>query len=156
MLKVGEQVFVPRYGAGTVIALQAKEVFSNVYKYIVIDFLLNNMKLYIPEGRIKFYNIRKISNKEAINSALAVIEQNNKLEEQNWIIRYRNNKAKISSGEILKIAEVIRDLSNIKNEELIPHGEEKILEEAQAMLASEIMLIFNLNSDTAYELLKKS
>lgn len=156
MYKTGEQVFIPRYGAGTIMALKEKENFNSNYNYMVINLLLGNMKLYIPQERIKFYNIRKISSKEAINNALAVIEQDNKIDEDNWIKRYRNNKAKMLTGDIVKIAEVIRDLSNMKNEELMPHGEEKILEEAQNMMASEIMIIFNVNFDTACDLLKKS
>lgn len=155
MLKIGEQIFLPRYGAGIVIAKEENELYGNKYKYVVINFLINDMKYYIPENRLQYYNIREVSDKETINLALSVIEKNNVEIEDNWSKRYRKNKAKIISGDIIKIAEVIRDLKKIKDEELMPHGEVRILEEAENMIASEMMLAFNLGLSTAYDLLKK-
>lgn len=155
MLKIGEQVFVPRYGAGIVTAKEENELYGIKYKYIVINLVINDMKYYIPENRLEQYNIRKVSDKEIINQALAVIEKSNGRIEENWSKRYRKNKSKMLSGDTIKIAEVIRDLNQMKNEELMPHGEEKILEEAENMLASEIMLVFAFDLNTAYDLLKK-
>lgn len=155
MLKIGEQVFIPRYGAGIVTGREENELYGTKYKYIVINLVINNMKYYIPEVSLEHYNIREVSDKEAVNQALTIIEKRNGKIEENWSRRYRKNKTKILSGDIIKIAEVIRDLNQMKNEELMPHGEEKILEEAENMLASEIMLVFALDIGTAYDLLKK-
>lgn len=156
MLKIGEQVFVPRYGGGVVTSIEKGQITDKTYDYLVIEFIINGMKFYIPLERLSVYNIRKISNKKTINKALCIVEQQPEYIDNNWNKRYRKNKEKILSGEILEIAEVIRDLQHIKGVDLMPQGEEKILEEAENMLASEIMLIFNLNFDTAYDLLRKS
>jgi CarD family transcriptional regulator len=156
MSKIGEQVFIPNYGAGVISSLEKGEIDKKTYDYVTIDFIINGMKFYIPIERLNLYNIRKISSKEMINKALIIIEEDAKEIDDNWNRRYRKNKLKILTGDILKTAEVIRDLQYIKKAELMPQGEEKILEEAEEMLASEIMLVYNLKLETAFELLKKS
>ncbi len=156
MSKIGEQVFIPNYGAGVISSLEKGEIDKKNYDYVTIDFIISGMKFYIPIERLNLYNIRKISSKEMINKALIIIEEDAKEIDDNWNRRYRKNKLKILTGDILKTAEVIRDLQYIKKAELMPQGEEKILEEAEEMLASEIMLVYNLKLETAFELLKKS
>ncbi|MDF2503727.1 MULTISPECIES: CarD family transcriptional regulator [Clostridium] len=156
MLKVGEVVFVPKYGAGIVTSIENKELYGKIYNYIVITFVINDMKFYIPKERLNLYSIRAISDKDKINTALKTIDEDITEINNDWIKRYRGNRKKINTGDILKIAEVIRDLYYMKNMEIMPPGEEKILEEAENMIIGEIMMVFNLNIDTAYELVRKS
>ncbi|AGK99247.1 CarD family transcriptional regulator [Clostridium pasteurianum] len=156
MLKVGETIFIPKYGAGIVTSIEDRELYGKVYNYIVITFIINDMKFYIPKERINIYNIRHISGKDEINAALKIIEEDIDEINNDWSKRYRGNRRKINTGNILKIAEVIRDLYYMKDKEIMPPGEEKILEEAANMIVSEIMLVFNLEIDTAYELIRKS
>lgn len=156
MLKVGETIFIPKYGAGIITSIENKELYGRMYNYIVITFIINDMKFYIPRERINMYNIRHISSKDEINAALKIIEEDIDEINNDWNKRYRGNRRKINTGNILKIAEVIRDLYYMKDKEIMPPGEEKILEEAENMIISEIMLVFNLGIDTAYELIRKS
>ena len=69
--------------------------------------------------------------------------------ESNWNNRYRNNKKKIQSGNTEKMCQVIRDLYYLKKEEILPPGEEKILERVEGMVASEIMLVLGLDMEEA-------
>lgn len=156
MLKVGEQVFIPKYGAGIVSSMEDKELDGRIYNYVVITFIVNNMKFYIPKERLNIYSIRAISSKDEINAALRIIEEDIIEINNDWNKRYRRNRKKINTGNILEVAEVIRDLYFIRNMDIMPPGEEKILEEAENMIIGEIMLVFNLKLDTAYEFIRKS
>jgi len=155
MLKVGENTFIAKYGAGIVTSMEGRELYGKTYNYIVITFVVNGMKFYIPKERISMYPIRELSSKDKINCALRIIEDDITEINSDWNKRYRGNRKKINTGNILKIAEVIRDLYYMKDKEVMPPGEEKILEEAENMLVGEIMLVFNLDLNTAYELIRK-
>lgn len=155
MLKVGDNTFIAKYGAGIITSIEDRELYGKVHNYIVITFVVNGMKFYIPKERINIYSIRELSSKDKINYALKVIEEDITEINNDWNKRYRGNRRKINTGDILKIAEVIRDLYYMKDKEIMPPGEEKILEEAENMLVGEVMLVFNLNFDTAYELIRK-
>lgn len=155
MVKAGERIFVSKYGAGIVTSIESKELYGKIYNYVVITFIVNDMKFYIPKERLYIYCIRDISDKDTINSALKIIEEDIIEIDNDWNKRYRENTKKINSGNILKIAEVIRDLHRMKAKELMPPGEERILEEAENMLVGEIMMVFSLTLDTAHELIRK-
>ena len=149
MLNIGEKVFVADYGAGYIQDIESKELSSIKYKYVNIYLLLDNMNFMIPIDKIENYKIRNILNKMELESVLNTISNDSDHIESNWNNRYRSNKKKIQSGDTLKMCEVIRDLYCLRRQEMLPPGEEKILERVEGMIASEIMLVLDLNMEQA-------
>lgn len=149
MLNIGEKVFVADYGAGYIQDIESKELSSIKYKYVNIYLLLDNMNFMIPIDKIENYKIRNILNKMELELVLNTISNDSDHIESNWNNRYRSNKKKIQSGDTLKMCEVIRDLYCLRRQEMLPPGEEKILERVEGMIASEIMLVLDLNMEQA-------
>ena len=149
MLNIGEKVFVADYGAGYIQDIDSKELSSIKYKYVNIYLLLDNMNFMIPIDKIENYKIRNILNKIELETILNTISNDSNYIESNWNNRYRSNKKKIQSGNTLKMCEVIRDLYYLKKQDMLPPGEEKILERVEGMVASEIMLVLGLNMEQA-------
>ena len=149
MLKNGQKVFVPNYGAGILSDVKDNKRYDINKKYISISFLLNNIDLYIPQDKLVNYKVRSIVAKEVMENALDIIKEDPVEIEKKWGRRYRQNNDKISSGDTFKICEVIRDLYYLKSKEILPQGEKKILYKAEVMLASEIMLVFGINMEAA-------
>ena len=147
MLNIGDKVFIADYGAGYIQEIDSKELLSIKYKYINIYLLLDNMNFMIPIDKIENYKIRDILSKIELEKTLKIISNDSNCIEGNWNNRYRNNKKKIQSGNTLKMCEVIRDLYSLRKQNLLPPGEEKILERVEGMLASEIMLVLELNME---------
>lgn len=147
MLNIGDRVFLADYGAGYIQDIESKELSCIKYKYINIYLLLDDMNFMIPKDRIENYKIRDILNKAELEAILKTISNDSNYIESNWNNRYRNNKKKIQSGKTLKMCEVIRDLYCLKKQDMLPPGEEKILERVEGMVASEIMLVFDLDMD---------
>ena len=146
MLNIGEKIFISDYGAGYVKDIDGKG--SNIEcKYVNIYLLLDKMNFMIPINKIKNYGVRNILNKIEFEKILNTIAGNSDFIESNWNNRYRNNKKKIQSGNALKMCEVIRDLYYLKKKDMLPPGEVKILERVEGMVASEIMLVFELNME---------
>ncbi|MCT8976535.1 transcriptional regulator [Clostridium sp. CX1] len=144
----GPKVFVPKYGAGIMSEVEDNE-YDKSRKYISICLLLNNINLYMPEDNIREYEVRSVITKEEMEEALNIIKNNPNEIEKKWGKRYRNNNDKIKSGNTIKICEVIRDLYYLKLMGNLPPGERKILYKAEIMLASEIMLIFDISMEDA-------
>lgn len=149
MLNNGQKVFVPNYGAGILSDVKDNKRYDINKKYISISFLLNNIDLYIPQDKLVDYKVRNIVTKEVMESLLDIIKEMPIEIEKKWGRRYRQNNDKISSGDTVKICEVIRDLYYLKSEGTLPQGEKKILCKAEVMLASEIMLVFGINMEAA-------
>lgn len=150
MLNLLENVFIPYYGAGVIIDIGDKIVFSEVRKYVVISLVLDSMSLYIPESKINYYRIREIVNTNVLNEALAIINNKPVSIEKQWNKRYRENNEKLASGIIYKECEVIRDLHYLNDKEIMPPGEQKILQKAEALVCSEIMLVKAISMEQAF------
>ncbi|MBZ9689500.1 transcriptional regulator [Clostridium estertheticum] len=149
MLNIGERVFLADYGAGYVQDIDSRELNFIKDKYVNIYLLLDNMNFMIPIDKIENYKIRNVLSEIELETTLITISSHSDYIESNWNNRYRINKKKIQSGNTLKMCQVIRDLYYLKKENMLPPGEVKILERVEGMLASEIMLVLDLNMDEA-------
>lgn len=149
MLNIGENVFLADYGAGYVQNIDSNELSFIEDKYVNIYLILGNMNFMIPIEKIENYKIRSISSKIDLEKVLNIISNHSDYIESNWNNRYRINKKKIQSGNAIKMCQVVRDLYYLKKENMLPPGEEKILERVEGMVASEIMLVFGINMEGA-------
>lgn len=149
MLNVGDKVFVPSYGAGYIDKIETKEIHGEKTIYINISILTDGIYLYIPIARLERYNIRHILDKINIENALEIIKEEPLFIEKKWSQRYRKNNEKISSGDVVKLCEVLRDLFYLKRKEIMPPGEKKILEKAIDMLKGEVSLVFDISLEEA-------
>lgn len=156
VLNVGDKVYLPNYGAGLVKRIEFTEVYSRIRKYIYISLVLDNIDLFIPEGMIKSYNPRKLEDKGTLEKALNIIGTEPSKIEKKWNKRYREHNEKITSGDVLKQCEVIRDLYYLKKSKMLPLGEEKILDRAENFVASELMMVYNIDFKEAVEKIRKN
>lgn len=147
MLNIGDKIFIGDYGAGYIQDIDSKELANIKNEYVNIYLLLDNMNFMIPIEKINNYKIRNILNELELEAILNTISDVSSYIESNWNNRYRSNKKKIQSGDALKMCEVIRDLYYLKKHDMLPPGEEKILERIEGMVASEIMLVLGLDME---------
>ena len=73
--------------------------------------------------------------------------------DSNWNRRYRDNMEKLKSGDIMKAAEVVRDLMRADRQKNLSSGENKMLANAKRILISEIMLASDMTSDEAQKVI---
>lgn len=151
VLNVGDKVFVSQYGGGIVAALEEREIMINKSKYVIIYFFIDDMELSIPENKIENYGVRFVCDEEHMNKALERLQDKPNGIEAKWSKRYMENNKKIDSGNLNDIIEVIRDLQYLKKNEVLPSGEQKILDRAKKMLGSEMMVIFNISLKESLE-----
>jgi len=147
MLNIGEKIFIAGYGAGYVQDVDNRELSGRMCEYVNIYLLLDNMNFMIPIKRLEIYKIRKALSRVELEKVLNTISNGADHIEGNWSNRYRINKKKIQSGNALKMCQVIRDLYYLKEEDMLPPGELKILERVEGMVASEIMLVLELSME---------
>lgn len=151
MLNIGDKIFIARYGAGIVKKIESMPYLDSEEEYINIFLFFDKMNLLIPISKINNYEIREIHDKKNLKNAIKIINNEPEEIEQTWNKRYRKNKQKIQGENFTKICEVLRDLYYLKNKSSLPQGEEKILERAEGIIVSEIMLSFDITFEEAYE-----
>ena len=142
MFSIGDKVVYPMHGAGTIESIEEKEMFGDTAEYYIIKMPVGDMKLMVPTETATDIGVREVSNASVAPSVFAVLEKPKAeyIYENNWSRRYKSNVDKIKTGDILEVADVVRDLSHRHMERGLSTAEKKMLSSAKEILISELML----------------
>ncbi len=149
MFSVGDKVVYPMHGAGTIESIEEKEMLGNIDEYYIIKMPIGGMKLSVPTSRVDDIGVREISEKSDADKVFSVLEKPKDpyVHDVNWSKRYNLNVEKIKSGNILEVAEVVRELSHRHMERGLSIGEKKMLATSKNILLSEMVLAENQDKD---------
>lgn len=149
MFSIGDKVVYPMHGAGVVESIEEKEMFGDTAEYYIIKMPIGDMKLMVPVDAAGDIGVREVSGESIAPSVFSVLEKPKAeyIYENNWSRRYKTNVDKIKTGNILEVADVVRDLSHRHMERGLSIAEKKMLTSAKEILISELMLSQGLAHD---------
>jgi CarD family transcriptional regulator len=151
MFKVGDKVVYPMHGAGVIEAIEEKEVLGSRQRYYIMRLPIGDLKVMIPTDNVSEIGIREIIDDHMVQEVFDVLRGDKTKMSQNWNKRYRANLEKIRSGDVLEVAEVVRNLSIRDREKGLSSGERKMLDNARQILVSELVLAKSSDQDTISE-----
>lgn len=151
MFQVGDKVVYPMHGAGIIEAIEEREVLGEKRQYYVMHLPVGNMKVLVPLNNVQNLGLREVIAQNEVQNVLQVLKDENVAATLAWNRRYRANLEKIRSGNILDVAEVVRNLSKRDKEKGLSTGEKKMYENAYQILLSELVLA----EDTKEEEIRK-
>lgn len=140
MFKLGDKVVYPMHGAGIIDTIETKEVLGELKKYYVLKMPVGEIKLMVPVDNVDNIGLRYIIDKILVEKVYDILKQGALINDSNWNKRYRDNLVKIKTGDIIAVAQVVRDLTYRDREKGLSTGEKKMLVNAKKMLISEIAL----------------
>lgn len=149
MFKIGDKVVYPMHGAGTIVAIESREMQDDEKDYYIIMMPVGNMKLMVPTDKASDIGVREVSSKNISDEVFEILEKPKSydIHDVNWNKRYNMNVEKIKTGDILEVAEVVRDLSHRHIEKGLSIGEKKMLTTAKNILISEMVLSEGISHD---------
>lgn len=138
--KIGESVVYASHGVGEIISIEDQNIAGTEIKVYVISFPHDKMILKVPINRSKASGLRSLITKNDMDEVLAILQTKPKVGNKMWSRRAQEYEAKINSGNITYIAEVVRDLyRNIDGDR--SYSERVIYENALNRLASELAIL---------------
>jgi CarD family transcriptional regulator len=151
MFNLGDKVVYPMHGAGVIETMESREILGEIKNYYVLKMPIGEMKLMIPVDNVNNIGLRNIVDKQTVEEVYKVLRQKAEINESNWNKRYRDNMAKMKTGDIFEVAEVVRDLTYRDREKGLSTGEKKMLVSAKQMLISEITLSTGMGTEEIQE-----
>ncbi len=139
MFNVGDYIVYPMHGAGTIDAIEEKNILGQKQAYYIIK-MPDDVKVMIPTAQAEKVGIRNVIDKEQAEKVFEVLSEDDKQTEMNWNKRYRENMDKMKTGDIYEVADVVRNLSFKQKEKGLSTGEKKMLSNAKQILVSELVL----------------
>ena len=149
MYKVGDKVVYPHHGAGTVVKKEQREVLGEKREYLTIKILHNDMTVNVPSENAEKVGLRKVIDEEMVDVVLKALTSGGTQMPKNWNRRFKHNRDKMKTGDILELAEVVRNLSLRDHEKGLSTGEKQMYVKAKKILASELMYAKAMDEDQA-------
>jgi len=157
---VGESVVYPAHGVGRIVALEKQEVAGLELELFVIEFMQDKMTLRVPTTKIQSVGMRKLAEDPTLKKALTTLKGRPRVKRTMWSRRAQEYEAKINSGDLVSIAEVVRDLYRSENQPEQSYSERQLFEQALDRMARELAAVEELDETGANqkitEILEKS
>jgi len=153
---VGDTVVYPHHGAATIKAIEQKTVNETTTNILVLQINQGDLIVRVPADNVDLVGVRNAISDHDLDNVFAILQQKHIDEPENWSRRYKANQEKIASGDITRVAEVVRDLHRRECNRGLSTGEKSMFTKARTILISEIALVNNTNHDTAETRLNKA
>lgn len=136
--KVGDFVVYPTHGVGKITGEETQEIGGHTLKLLVISFEKDKMTLRVPVTRAEAAGLRNISSLDQIEKAFTTLKGRAKAGRGMWSRRAQEYEAKINSGCLISVAEVVRDLHKNVDQSERSYSERMIYETAFSRVVGEL------------------
>ena len=138
--KVGEVVVYPHHGAAKIADIEQREIGGETLDYLVLQILQSDLEVRVAVKNTELVGVRDVVNEEGLQKVFSVLREEDVEEAGNWSRRYKANQERLASGDINKVAEVVRDLWRRDQGKGLSAGEKRMLGKARHILVGELAL----------------
>ena len=147
--KTSEFIVYPAHGVGQIVAIEEQEVAGAKLELFVINFVKDKMTLRVPTAKIASVGMRKLAEPPMVKRALETLKGRARIKRTMWSRRAQEYEAKINSGDIVAIAEVVRDLYRSDTQPEQSYSERQLYEAALDRLSREISAVQRITETEA-------
>jgi CarD family transcriptional regulator, regulator of rRNA transcription len=147
--KTNEFIVYPAHGVGQIVSIEEQEVAGAKLELFVINFVKDKMTLRVPTAKIVSVGMRKLAEGGLVRKALETLKGRARIKRTMWSRRAQEYEAKINSGDIVAIAEVVRDLFRSDTQPEQSYSERQLYEAALDRLSREIAAVHRVTETEA-------
>ena len=149
--KASEFVVYPAHGVGKIVAIEEQEIAGMALELFVINFEKEKLTLRVPTGKLASVGMRKLSEEPVVKKAMETLKGRARVKRTMWSRRAQEYVAKINSGDLVSIAEVVRDLYRSEAQPEQSYSERQLYEDALDRMAREIAAVEKLDERGAVQ-----
>ncbi len=149
--KTSEWIVYPAHGVGRIVAIEEQEIAGISLELFVITFDKDKMTLRVPTGKSASVGMRKLADENIVKKAMETLKGRARVKRTMWSRRAQEYEAKINSGDLIAIAEVVRDLYRSESQPEQSYSERQLYEAALDRMAREIAAVERLDDRGAVQ-----
>ena len=147
--KAGEHIVYPAHGVGQITGIEDQEIAGYKLELFVISFEKDKMTLRVPVSKIAVVGMRKLADASVVKKALETVKGRARVKRTMWSRRAQEYEAKINSGDLIAIAEVVRDLFRADSQPEQSYSERQLYEAALDRMAREVAAVDHISETEA-------
>jgi len=147
--KTSEFIVYPSHGVGQIVSIEEQDVAGIKLELFVISFVKDKMTLRVPTAKIATVGMRKLAEAPLVKRAIETLKGRARIKRTMWSRRAQEYEAKINSGDIVAIAEVVRDLFRSETQPEQSYSERQLYEAALDRLSREISAVQHVTETEA-------
>jgi CarD family transcriptional regulator len=147
--KTNEFIVYPAHGVGQIVSIEEQEVAGARLELFVINFVKDKMTLRVPTSKVVSVGMRKLAETPMVKRALETLKGRARIKRTMWSRRAQEYEAKINSGDIVAIAEVVRDLFRSDTQPEQSYSERQLYEAALDRLSREVSAVQRITETEA-------
>ncbi|PPD41624.1 MAG: CarD family transcriptional regulator [Methylocystis sp.] len=152
--KLNEFIVYPAHGVGQITGVEIQEVAGFSLELFVVSFIKDKMTLKVPTSKVVNVGMRKLAETNVVDKALSTLSGRARVKRTMWSRRAQEYEAKINSGDLVTIAEVVRDLYRSDTQPEQSYSERQLYEAALDRMAREIAAVRKLIDSEALKLIE--
>ena len=156
MFSVGDKIVYPMHGAGTIQGIDEMKILGEKKQYYIFKLPCNDMNIMMPVDSGDLVGVRNIVDKKAIEDVVSLLRSESTEMQKNWSRRHRENTEKLKTGDIMQVAEVVRNLMRMDRNRSLSAAERKLLFTARQILTSEMILVADMTLEEAEKIIEES
>ncbi len=149
--KTNEFVVYPAHGVGRIVGIEEQEIAGMALELFVISFEKEKLTLRVPTGKLQSVGMRKLADDDIVKRAMEILKGRARIKRTMWSRRAQEYVAKINSGDLISIAEVVRDLYRSEAQPEQSYSERQLYEDALDRMAREIAAVEKLDDRGAVQ-----
>ncbi len=149
--KTNEYIVYPTHGVGRIVGIEEQEIAGMSLELFVITFEKDKMTLRVPTGKLQSVGMRKLASEDIVKKAMDTLKGRARIKRTMWSRRAQEYEAKINSGDLVAIAEVVRDLYRSESQPEQSYSERQLYEAALDRMAREIAAVEKLDEQGAVQ-----
>lgn len=147
--RINEHVVYPAHGVGQITEISEQEIAGMSLQLFVVNFEKEKMVLRVPLDKAKQIGMRKLADSKVMDGAIKTLKGRARVKRTMWSRRAQEYEAKINSGDLIAIAEVVRDLFRNENQPEQSYSERQLYEAAMERMAREVATVEKTTEDEA-------
>ena len=152
--RTNDWVVYPAHGVGRIVSVVEQEVAGLKLELFVINFDRDKMTLRVPVAKATSIGMRRLSSPDIVANALNTLKGRARIKRTMWSRRAQEYEAKINSGDLISIAEVVRDLHRASGQPEQSYSERQLYEAALGRMAREVAAVERIDEDAAVKRLE--
>ena len=149
--KVGQLVVYPAHGVGRIAMVEKQEILGDMIEFYVVKFAHEKMILRVPKAKAGAQGMRPLSEPKEIDTAIILLQGRARVKRTMWSRRAQEYEAKINSGSLTQVAEVVRDLFRAPEQPEQSYSERQLYEIALDRMAREVSAVRKSEMPAAVE-----